>query len=189
VAELRQAWVAQQCAQPAQRLVFVDETWATTAMTPTRGRSLRGTRCSGSAPGGHWKTTTFVCALRSAGLIAPLVLDGPINGAAFRAWVEQFLVPELKPGDIVVMDNLGSHKVPGVQAAIESSGACVAYLPPYSPDLNPIEQVFAKLKTLLRKTAARTVETLWRAIGSLLQSFEPDECAHYIRHAGYSQSE
>ena len=168
--------------------MFVDETWATTAMTPTRGRSRKGERCPGSAPCGHWKTTTFVCALRSAGLIAPLVLDGPINGAAFRAWVEQFLAPELKAGDIVVMDNLGSHKVAGVQAAIESRGASVAYLPPYSPDLNPIEQVFSKLKTLLRKTGTRTVEALWNAIGSLLEHFAPDECAHYIRHAGYSQS-
>lgn len=158
-------------------------------MTPTRGRSLKGTRCLGQAPCGHWKTSTFVCALRSAGLVAPLVLDGPINGQAFRAWVQQMLVPELQCGDIVVMDNLSSHKVEGVQKAIESAGAQLRYLPPYSPDLNPIEQVFSKLKTLLRKTAARTVEGLWSAIGTLLDNFAPEECARYIAHAGYSQSE
>lgn len=138
----------------AQRLVFLDETWATTAMSPTRGRAPKGMRCLGKAPCGHWKTTTFVAALRSTGLVAPLVLDGPINGEAFGAWVQQMLVPELCPGDIVVMDNLASHKVTGVQTAIESTGAQLRYLPPYSPDLNQIEQVFAKLKTLPRKTAA-----------------------------------
>lgn len=157
-------------------------------MTPSRGRSLKGTRCVASAPGGHWKTTTFVCALRRAGLIAPLALDGPINGAAFVAWIEQMLVPELRPGDIVVMDNLASHKVAGVQEAIESAGAQVRYLPPYSPDFNPIEQVFSKLKTLLRKTSARTIDTLWSAIGNLLDCFAPEECARYIEHAGYIQS-
>ena len=128
------------------RLVFLDETWATTNMTPTRGRSPRGRRCRGQAPYGHWHTTTFVCALRQAGLIAPCVLDGPINGTAFVAWVEQMLAPELRPGDIVIMDNLGSHKVSGVQKAIEAAGAQLRYLPAYSPDMNPIEQVFAKLK-------------------------------------------
>jgi transposase len=173
----------------AASLLFIDETWATTAMTPTRGRSLRGQRCVGHAPAGHWKTTTFICALHQGGLAAPMVLDGPINGAAFLAWVQQFLAPELKAGDVVVMDNLGSHKVAGVHQAIEARGARLAYLPPYSPDLNPIEQVFAKLKTLLRKTAARTVEALWSAIGTLLENFAPPECARYIAHAGYLQSE
>ena len=157
-------------------------------MTPTRGRSLKGTRCVASAPGGHWKTTTFVCALRTAGLVAPLVLDGPINGVAFVAWIQQMLVPELRPGDIVIMDNLSSHKVAGVQTAIESAGAQLRYLPPYSPDFNPIEQVFSKLKTLLRKTAARTVEAIWSAIGALLDEFTEQECARYIKHAGYLQS-
>lgn len=172
----------------AGRLIFLDETWATTRMTPTRGRSPRGERCLGYAPFGHWHTTTFVCALSAQGLLAPLVLDGPINGNAFVAWVEQFLVPELSVGDTVVMDNLGSHKVVGVQAAIEAAGATLRYLPPYSPDLNPIEQSFAKLKGLLRKAQARTLETLWHAVGSLLELFDASECQHYIRHCGYCQS-
>lgn len=157
-------------------------------MTPTRGRSAKGTRCPGQAPYGHWHTTTFVCALRTCGLVAPLVLDGPINGSAFRTWVQQGLVPVLQPGDIVVMDNLGSHKVAGIAAAIEAAGAQVRYLPPYSPDYNPIEQVFAKFKTLLRKTAARTMQTLWSTFGSLLDRFTAAECERYICHAGYGQS-
>ena len=172
----------------ANRLVFLDETWATTNMTPTRGRSARGRRCRGRAPYGHWHTTTFVCALRQAGLAAPCVLDGPINGIAFVAWVEQMLAPELRPGDIVIMDNLGSHKVSGVRQAIEAADAQLRYLPPYSPDMNPIEQVFAKLKTLLRRTAARTQESLWSATGLLLDRFSPAECANYIRHCGYGSS-
>ena len=157
-------------------------------MTPTWGRSPKGERCLGYAPCGHWHTTTFVCALSNEGLMAPLVLDGPINGNAFVAWVEQFLVPELRAGDIVVMDNLSSHKVAGVRTALEGTGAALRYLPPYSPDFNPIEQVFAKLKTLLRTTQARTLETLWSAIGLLLDRFAPDECERYIRHCGYCQS-
>jgi transposase len=170
------------------RLVFVDETWASTNMTPARGRSLKGTRCLGYAPYGHWKTTTFICGLRTQGLVAPLVIDGPINGDLFRAWVEQMLVPALQPGDMVVLDNLGSHKVAGVDAAIRAVGAQLLYLPPYSPDYNPIEQVFAKLKTLLRKAAARTVDELWSTIRNLLGQFAPDECGQYIRNAGYSRS-
>ena len=129
-----------------------------------------------------------MCALRTQGLIAPRVLDGPINGSAFRAWVQQVLVPERQPGDLVVMDNLGSHKVAGVQAAIETAGAQLRYLPPYRPDFNPIEQVFAKLKTLLRKTAARTVDALWSAFGRLLDQFTAAECKRYICHSGYGQS-
>lgn len=177
-----------QATPSSQRLIFLDETWATTNMTPTWGRSPKGERCLGHTPGGHWHTTTFVCALSSEGLLAPLVLDGPINGDAFLAWVEQFLVPHLRAGDIVVMDNLSSHKVAGVKPAIEDAGATLRYLPPYSPDLNPIEQVFAKLKSLLRSTQARTLETLWDAIGSLLERFSPEECGRYIRHCGYYQS-
>ncbi len=157
-------------------------------MTPARGRAPRGQRCPGRAPCGHWHTTTFVCALRQDGLAAPCVLDGPINGQAFVAWVEQMLAPELRPGDIVVMDNLGSHKVHGVRQAVEAAGATLRYLPPYSPDMNPIEQVFAKLKGLLRRTAARTVESLWESIGALLDNFSPAECANYIRHCGYGCS-
>ena len=170
------------------RLIFLDETSATTCMTPTRGRAPQGQRCPGFTPGGHWRTTTVVCALAAQGLLAPLVLDGPLNGAAFVAWTEQFLVPELRPGDIVVMDNLSTHKVVGVKEAIEGVGATLRYLPPYSPDYNPIEQVFAKLKTLLRKTQARTVEALWTAVGSLMDRFSLGECENYIRHCGYPQS-
>ena len=166
-------------------LVFIDETWASTNMTPTRGRSPRGQRCLGYAPFGHCKTTTFVCALRQAGLAAPLALDGPINGEAFLAWVEQFLAPELKAGDVVVMDNLASHKVAGVREAIEAKGASVRYLPPYSPDLNPIEQVFAKLKALLRRAQQRSVEGLWDRIGQLLEAFSPAERNNYLRNCGY----
>ena len=136
-------------------------------------------------PHGHWRTTTFLAALRLDGLTAPCVFDRPINGASFRALIEQALVPTLRPGDVVVMDNLGAHKVEGVRAAIEAAGASLAYLPPYSPDLNPIEQAFAKLKTLLRKAQARSVDALWTTIGSLLDAFQPDECANYITNSGY----
>ncbi len=169
-------------------MIFLDETSATTNMTPTRGRSPKGQRCMGHAPGSHWHTTTLVCALSRQGLLAPLVLDGPINGEAFGAWVQQFLAPELRPGDTVVMDNLSSHKVAGVRQAIEARGATLRYLPLYSPDYNPIEQVFSKLKTLLRKAQARTVEALWTTIGSLLDQFSSAECENYIRHCGYCQS-
>jgi len=157
-------------------------------MAPTWGRSPKGERCLGYAPAGHWHTTTFVCALSTDGLLAPLVLDGPINGQAFMAWVEQFLAPALRAGDIVVMDNLSSHKVAGIKPAIEAAGAALRYLPPYSPDFNPIEQVFAKLKAMLRSTQARTLEALWSAIGELLDRFPSDECERYIRHSGYCQS-
>jgi transposase len=167
------------------RLVFIDETWATTNMTRLRGRCRRGDRLVAAVPHGHWKTSTFVAALRSNGMTAPLVLDGAINGDAFRAYVEQFLAPTLAPGDIVVMDNLGSHKVSGVRQAIEARGASLLYLPPYSPDLNPIEQSFAKLKGLIRKAAARTRETLWNAIGSFPSRFTPQECENYFAKAGY----
>lgn len=172
----------------AGRLIFLDETSAATDMAPRRGRSIKGQRCVGHAPCGHWRTTTLVCALSTQGLLGPLVLDGPMNGAAFRAWVEQFLAPELRAGDIVVMDNLSSHKVSGVREAIEAAGATPRYLPPCSPDYNPIEQVFAKLKTLLRKAQARTVEALWSVMGSLLGQFSSGECENYIRHCGYCTS-
>lgn len=157
-------------------------------MTPRYGRAVRGQRCRGAAPHGHWQTSTFVCALRNDALAAPLVLDGAIDGASFRAWVEQMLAPELRPGDIVVMDNLGSHKVAGVRAAIEAAGAQLRYLPPYSPDLNPIEQVFAKLKARLRRAEQRNREALWNMVGALLDTFSTDECDRYIRHCGYGQS-
>jgi transposase len=171
------------------RLVFLDETWATTNMARTHGRAPRGQRLTAPVPYGHWHTTTFLCGLRHNGLVAPLVLDGAINGASFLAYVEQMLTPTLRPGDIVVLDNLSSHKIAGVRQAIERCGARLLYLPPYSPDLNPIELVFSKLKRLLRSIAARTVEALWRAIGRLLQVFRPDECSRLFRHCGYAHSD
>jgi transposase len=152
------------------------------------GRAHRGQRLRAGVPHGHWKTSTFLAALRHDAITAPCVIDGPINGEIFRAYVEQFLVPTLAAGDIVVLDNLGSHKAEAVRAAIHAAGAKLLYLPPYSPDLNPIEQVFAKLKALLRKAAARTVRTLWAAAGELLQRFDPTECANYFANAGYAST-
>jgi transposase len=157
-------------------------------MTRRYGRAKRGERLVAAVPHGHWKTTTFIGALRADGLTAPAVFDGAINGASFLAYVQQVLVPALKPGDIVILDNLSSHKVVGVREAIEAAGAELRYLPPYSPDLNPIEQLFARLKALLRKIAARSVDALWTAIGDLLDTFTPDECRNYLRHAGYVRS-
>jgi transposase len=154
-------------------------------MARTRGRAPRGERLRASIPHGHWKTTTFVAGLRLSGMVAPMVLDGPINGHAFQAYVEQVLVPELQEGDIVVMDNLGSHKGPGVRIAIEAAGATLLYLPPYSPDFNPIENAFSKLKALLRTAAQRTVEGLWDAIARCVHRFTPCECANYFTAAGY----
>jgi transposase len=155
-------------------------------MTPIRGWCAKGQRLVAKVPHGHWKTLTFVAGLRCDGICAPCVLDGPINGRSFLAWVEQCLVPTLRQGDIVVMDNLGSHKGAAVRRAIRAAGARLIFLPPYSPDLNPIEQMFAKLKTLLRKEAARTVEKTWKSIGNLLDKFAPLECANYLRNAGYT---
>lgn len=155
-------------------------------MTRTRGRAPRGIRLVDYVPHGHWKTTTFLAGLRLQGLTAPLVVDGPINGEVFLAYVQQHLAPTLKPGDIVIMDNLSSHKVTGVREAIEAVGASLMFLPPYSPDFNPIEQVFSKLKALLRKASERTVSALWDRIGKLLDCFEPVECRNYFRHSGYA---
>ena len=157
-------------------------------MTRTHGRSPRGTRLVAKAPHGRWRTLTFLAALRHDRLSAPCVIDGPINGASFLAHVEQILVPTLRPGDIVIFDNLGSHKGKAVRKAIRAAGAKLFFLPPYSPDLNPIEQVFAKLKTLLRKAAERTVDDTWRRIGDLVPSFTPQECANYIANAGYASA-
>ena len=155
-------------------------------MTRTHGRCARGARLVAKAPHGRWRTLTFLAALRSDRITAPCVFDGPINGRSFLAYVEQFLVPTLKPGDIVIMDNLGSHKGQAVRRAIRAAGAKLFFLPPYSPDLNPIEQVFAKLKTLLRKAAERTAEATWQRIGELLNRFTTQECAHYLKNAGYA---
>jgi transposase len=152
------------------------------------GRAPRGQRLIGHVPHGHWQTSTFLAALRRDAITAPCVIDGPINGETFQAWVEQFLVPTLAAGDIVIMDNLGSHKGPAVRAAIEAAGATLLYLPPYSPDFNPIEQAFAKLKALLRKLAARSVDALWLGVGLLLQRFSSNECANLFTNAGYVPS-
>ena len=154
-------------------------------MAPRYGRGPRGQRVEGIVPHGHWKTTTFLAALRADRITAPCVFDGPINGTSFRAWTEQALAPTLKSGDIVIMDNLSSHKVFGIKQAIEAAGARLVYLPPYSPDLNPIEQLFAKLKHLLRKAGARTRDALHNAIGTLLDNFPPKECANYLANSGY----
>jgi transposase len=169
-----------------QQLVFIDETGAHTKLARLYGRAFRGQRLVAKIPYGHWKTTTFVGALRVAGITAPLVVDGPMNGAIFRAYVEQQLVATLRPGDTVIMDNLAAHKVAGVREAIEAADARLVYLPPYSPDLNPIELAFAKLKSLLRSAAARAVDQLEDAIVRSLEQFTSTECSHYFRHCGYS---
>jgi transposase len=168
-----------------RRFVFLDETAATTAMTRLYGWGQRGERLVDAAPWGHWKTSTVIAGLRSDGVIAPCVLDGAMTGELFRAYVEPILAPALTPGDVVVMDNLPVHKVAGVEAAIRAAGASLLYLPSYSPDLNPIEQLFAKLKALLRKAATRTKDVLWTTIGTLLDQFTPDECANYFKNSGY----
>jgi transposase len=188
VAEARAAWRENQGGLNVNRLVFIDETWAATNMARSNGRALKGARLMASIPHGHWKTTTFIGALRAEGLVAPMVVDGAVNGDIFLAYVDQVLAPTLRPGDIVIMDNLSSHKIEGVRAAIEAKGAELRYLPPYSPDLNPIEQLFAKLKALLRSAAARTVEALWAAIGRLIDAFTAEECRNYFRHCGYVRS-
>ena len=173
VAAARAEWAKDQAELDPERLVFIDETGTSTNMARLRGRAPRGERLVGKVPYGHWKTTTFVAALRSTALTAPCVIDGPMNGNAFLAYVEQVLAPSLKPGDIVVLDNLSAHKVPGVRETIEAAGARLLYLPPYSPDFNPIEQLFAKLKTLLRKAAERSIDGLWNRIANLLDAFRP----------------
>ena len=167
------------------RFVFLDETGASTNMTRRYGRCAKGERLVGAVPHGHWKTTTFVAGLRQSGIIAPFVLDGPMTGDMFRAYVERVLAPSLEPGDVVVMDNLAAHKVAAIRNAIAAVGASVLYLPPYSPDLNPIEQVFSKLKALLRKASARTRDALWSTIGKLLDLYQPAECANYLLNCGY----
>ena len=169
----------------SEKLVFIDETWASTNMTRSHGRAPKGRRCVASAPLGNWQTTTFVAGLRHHRLTAPMVADGPMDGEMFLAWVEQFLCPTLQPGDIAILDNLSSHKVTGIQQAIAAAGAAVLYLPPYSPDLNPIEKLFSKLKALLRKAAKRSTEDLWREIGELLNTVSTSECANYFASSGY----
>jgi transposase len=166
-------------------LIFIDETWTKTNMVRLYGWAERGDRLVDAVPHGHWSTSTFIAGLRQEGLVAPCVFNGAVNGELFLAYVEQVLVPTLINGDIVIMDNLGSHKVAGVRQAIEATGAKLLYLPPYSPDLNPIELAFAKLKALLRARAVRTVNALCNALGDLVACFSPTECANFLRHAGY----
>ena len=165
--------------------MFIDETGATTKMARLHGRAPRGQRLRSAIPHGHWKTTTFVGALRLTGMTAPMVLDGPMTGEWFLAYTEQVLVPTLRSGDVVILDNLPAHKGAAVRDAVEAAGATLLFLPPYSPDFNPIENAFAKLKTLLRKAAARTVDQLWGAIGESIDAFTPNECANYFAAAGY----
>jgi transposase len=185
VAAARAALKAEQPSLKAPRLVFIDETAVTTKMVRHYGRSPRGERLVASVPHGHWKTLTFIAALRFKGMTAPYVIDGAMDGPTFIAYVEQVLAPTLKKGDTVFMDNLRTHKIDGVRQAIETVGATVRYLPAYSPDLNPIELAFSKLKTALRKGAARTVNALWKLIGRLSRTFAPEQCVNYFRHAGY----
>lgn len=181
----RLSWFDGQLDLDPAKLVFIDETGLSTKMARLRGRAPRGERCRAGVPHGHWKTTTFTGALRLTGMTAPFVYDGAMNGNVFLAYVEQVLVPTLGAGDIVVMDNLPAHKAAGVRDAIEAAGAILLYLPPYSPDFNPIENAFAKLKALLRAKAERTITALWDAVGPLLNLFTPAECANYFKAAGY----
>ena len=185
MARKRERWKAHQGKIAPQRLVFIDETWVKTNMAPLRGWGPRGQRLKGYAPYGHWKTLTFIAALRHDRIDAPWVIDGPINGEMFRLYVESVLAPTLSPGDVVILDNLGSHKDKAARTAIRARGAHLIFLPPYSPDLNPIEQVFAKLKHLMRKAQPRDVEATWRKVGQLLDLFSPKECANYLVNSGY----
>jgi transposase len=185
VKRAREAWRDNQHTLNPEHLIFLDETGVSTNMARLRGRCAGGERLIGKVPHGHWNITTFIAGLRCDGIVAPMVTDGAMNGEIFLAYVQQFLVPVLKPGDHVIMDNLAVHKIIGVQTAIESAGAALFYLPPYSPDLNPIEMAFSKLKALLRKAAERTVEKLWDRIGALMPAFSPTECRNFMAHQGY----
>ena len=176
----RENWVDGQDDLDPERLIFIDESGLSTKMARLRGWAPKGERCRAAIPHGHWKTVTFVGGLTLAGFVAPMLLDGPMDGECFLAWVEQMLAPTLRPGDIVVMDNLAAHKVAGVRQAIEACEAELRYLPPYSPDLNPIENAFAKLKAHLRKSKARTIDALWQADGSICELNSPDECWNYL---------
>ena len=183
----RRAWFELQPELDPDRLVFIDETGASTKMARRCGRSRRGERCRASVPHGHWKTTTFVGALRTGGMSAPMVLDGAMHAGAFLAYVEQVLVPTLAPGDIVVMDNLPAHKPTAVRQAIERAGAELRFLPAYSPDFNPIELAFSKLKAFLKKHAPRTIDELWDIIARAIDIFTPAECLNYFSAAGYDR--
>ena len=188
VARRRAQWTKYQGRIDPSRLVFIDETWTKTNMVPLRGWAPRGQRLNAKAPHGHWKTMTFLAALRCDRIEAPWLLDGPINGERFQLYVEKVLVPTLRPGDIVVIDNLGSHKGKAVRQAIRNAGARLFFLPKYSPDLNPIEKLFAKLKHCLRKAAKRTVAAVCDAIGQILETVTPQECKNYFVQAGYDRN-
>jgi transposase len=185
VARARRRWMREQGLFDPARLVFIDETWTNTSMVRLRGRCERGKRLLGYAPLGNWKMLTFIAGLRNRGMIAPFVLEGAMNGAMFLAYIKQCLVPKLRRDDIVAMDNVPIHKVSGVEQAIRAVGASVRYLPPYSPDFNPIEQAFSKVKAHLRKAAEQTMERLSRAIGRAVNDFSVQECRNFFRHAGY----
>jgi transposase len=186
VAAARERWRAGQGLLDPSRLIFIDETGTSTNMARLRGRARRGERLIGKVPHGHWKITTFVAGLRCDAITAPFVIDRPMNSAIFKAYLEQCLVPTLRTGDIVVMDNLSSHKSDEVREIIEAAGAMLLYLPPYSPDFNPIEQAFAKLKAHLRKAAERSIPGLWDRIGAILDTFSAAECQNFFSHAGYA---
>ena len=181
----REAWFENQPDLDPAKLVFIDETAATTKMARLRGRAARGVRCRAAVPHGHWMTTTFTAGLRLDGLTAPMLLEGPMDGDAFLAHIEQVLVPTLTVGDTVIMDNLPAHKVTGVREAIEAVGACLAYLPPYSPDFNPIEMAFSKFKAFMRAAAARTLDDPWAAAAQAIERFTPSDCTNYFAAAGY----
>jgi transposase len=183
----REAWFDGQTDLEPERLIFVDESGLSTKMARLRGWAPKGERCRAAIPHGHWNTTTFVAGLSLSGFCAPMLLDGPMDGEAFVAWCEHMLAPALRPGDIVVMDNLPAHKVAGVQEAIEAAGASLLFLPPYSPDFNPIEMAFSKLKAHVRKAAARTVEAMDAAVAAALKTFRPHECENFFAHAGYDR--
>lgn len=188
MAERRAAWVVRQSDLDPEKLLFLDEFGAKTNLARTHGRSLQGTRLIAKAPYGHWKSSTFVGALGLRGWVAPLTIDGALNGDLFRAYIEQHLAPQLRAGDILILDNLACHKVAGVREALRRAGADVLYLPPYSPDFNPIEQAFSKLKRLLRSAAPRTIDALWHACGNELAKFTAHEFRNYLTNSGYRYS-
>jgi transposase len=188
VALARVEWRKAQPFLDPSKLIFIDETGTNTAMARLRGRSKRGARLIGKVPHGHWKTMTFLAGLQHDGIVAPFVIDCPMNGDIFQTWIDQCLVPTLTPGNIVIMDNLPAHKRDTVRKAIEAVGANLLYLPPYSPDLNPIEMAFSKLKAGLRKAKERSIDDLWKRIGKLIDCFLPQECQNFFNHAGYANS-
>ena len=188
MAAARTAWTNEQPTLDPARLVFLDETGTSTNMARLRGRAKRGQRVVGRVPWGHWKTLTFLAGLRHDGITAPFVIDCPMNRTIFIEYLRRCLVPTLKPGDIVIMDNLPAHKGPLVRQIIEAAGAELRYLPPYSPDLNPIEQAIAKLKAHLRKARERSIDALWRRIGTLMDQFTPIECSNFLVNSGYART-